>query len=114
MKNIFLVIAVLSAHLLSAQTLADAQREIDNENYFKAKQILAKLMKDPAANKADVAYYMGNAYLKSDDADSAKVFYKMVWNPDTKTPLGYVANGRLSLLAKNTADAKVNFDRALQ
>lgn len=97
-----------------AQTLQDAQREIDNENYFKAKLILFKLMKDGTVAKQDAAYYLGNAYLKSDDADSAKVFYQMVWNPETKAALGYVANGRLALLAKNPTEAKANFDRALQ
>ncbi len=97
-----------------AQTLQDAQREIDNENYFKAKQILFKLMKEGTVAKQDAAYYLGNAYLKSDDADSAKVFYQMVWNPETKSALGYVANGRLALLAKNSTDAKASFDRALQ
>lgn len=97
-----------------AQTLQDAQKEIVNENYFKAKNILYKLLKDPAASKPDVYYYLGNAYLKNDELDSAKVFYKLVFDPNTKTALGYVANGRLSLLAKNTADAKLNFDRATQ
>jgi len=106
-----LVILALNS---SAQTLQDAQREIDNENYFKAKQILAKLMKDGASNKNEVAYYMGNAYLKSDDADSAKVFYKMVFNPDSKSALGYVANGRLSLLEKDKSTANLNFTRAIQ
>jgi tetratricopeptide (TPR) repeat protein len=115
MRKVFsVVVLVLSIYLLSAQTLQDAQHEIDNENYFKAKQILFKVMKDGSASKVDAAYYLGNAYLKSDDADSAKVFYKMVYNPDSKTPLGHLALGRLALLSKNSADAKTNFDRALQ
>ncbi len=115
MKKVFSMVAlVLSLYVLSAQTLQDAQHEIDNENYFHAKQILSKLMNDPNANKADVAYYMGNAYLKSDDADSALVFYKKVFNPDTKTALGHVALGRIALLSKNPAEATVNFTRATQ
>ncbi len=115
MRKVFsIVVLALSVYVLSAQTLQDAQREIDNENYFKAKQVLFKLMKDGAVSKTDVAYYLGNAYLKSDDADSAKVFYKMAFNPDTRTALGYVANGRLSLLSKDKVGAKQNFDRALQ
>ncbi len=115
MRKVFsIVVLVCSVFALSAQTLQDAQREIDNESYFKAKQILFKLLKDGAVSKNDVAYYLGNAYLKSDDADSAKVFYKMVFNPDTKSALGYVANGRLSLLAKDKAAAKLSFDRAEQ
>ncbi|MES2620404.1 MAG: hypothetical protein V4615_06090 [Bacteroidota bacterium] len=115
MRKVFsVVVLILSVYVLSAQTIQEAQREIDNENYFKAKQILFKLLKDPAVNKADVAYYMGNAYLKTDDVDSAKVFYKMAWNPDTRTAIGYLANGRLALLGKNAVEAKMNFDRALQ
>ncbi len=115
MRKVFsTVVLFFTLFVISAQTLQDAQREIDNESYFKAKQILFKLMKDPAANKADVAYYLGNAYLKSDDADSAKIFYKMVWHPDTRTALGYVASGRLALLAKNMTEAKTSFDGALK
>jgi tetratricopeptide (TPR) repeat protein len=115
MRKVFsIVVLVCSVFALSAQTLQDAQREIDNESYFKAKQILFKLLKDGAVSKNDVAYYLGNAYLKSDDADSAKVFYKMVYNADTRTALGYVANGRLSLLAKDKIAAKQSFDNALK
>src|SRR5688572_21484781 len=115
MRKVFSIATIVFVAMnLSAQTLQDAQKELDIENYFKAKQILLKLIKDPAVNKADIAYYLGNAYLKSEDADSAKVFYKMVWNPDNRTAIGYLANGRLALLAKNSAEAKLNFDRALQ
>src|SRR5579871_1572132 len=105
MKKIFqaIILLTLTAPLL-AQTLDDARNDIDNENYFKAKSILWKLMGD-AANKSEVAYYLGNAYLKSDDADSARIFYKMVYSPDSRTAIGYVANGRLALLAKNQAEA---------
>ena len=41
MRKVFFIAAiVLAAMNLSAQTLQDAQKEIDNENYFKAIQIL--------------------------------------------------------------------------
>jgi len=115
MKNVILVALTLfmAAHV-SGQTLQDAQRELDNENYFKAKKVLFKLFNDGTTDKAVAAYYLGNAYLKSDDADSAKLFYKMAYKPDSKSALGYVANGRLSLLGKNNVDAKQNFDMALK
>ncbi len=113
-KLISMAALVLSVYVLSAQTLQDAQHEIDNENYFRAKQILGKLFNDPALSKSDVAYYLGNAYLKSDDADSALVFYKKVYSPDNKTALGHIALGRIALLAKNPAEAAVNFTRATQ
>lgn len=113
-KGFLAVMLVALVANLFAQTLQDAQREIDNENYFKAKQLLFKIMDAGTASKQEVAYYLGNAYLKSDDIDSAKVFYNLAWSPENKTALGYVANGRLALLRKNAAEAKTNFDRALQ
>jgi tetratricopeptide (TPR) repeat protein len=113
-KLFFIVSGLLIMAGVSAQTIQDAQKEIDHENYFKAKQILFGLLKNEAVSKPDVYYYLGNAFLNADDVDSAKLFYKMVYNPDTRNALGYVANGRLSLLAKNKPEAKTNFDRALQ
>lgn len=115
MRKVFFMIALLgSFYALHAQTLTDAQREIDNENYFKAKQILFKLLKESPGAENEVLYYLGDAYLKSDDVDSAKVFYKMAYNPDSRSAIGYVANGRLLLLNKDKAAAKLSFDRALQ
>ena len=113
-KLIAVALVALLATNIFAQTLQDAQKEIDRENFFKAKQILNGLLKSETVNKADVYYYLGNAYLNSEDIDSAKVYYKLVWNPDNRTALGYLANGRLALLNKNAAETKLNYDRALQ
>lgn len=109
-----MMLMVLMCAVASAQTMQDAQKAIDNENYFKAKQILFKLLQDGTANSADIKYYLGNAYLKDDDKDSAKLFYKQVYNPESRSATGYLANGRLAVLSKNSADAKQNFDRAIQ
>ena len=115
MKNVtLLAVAFFLAANAFGQTLQDAQRELDNETYYRAKKILFKLLNDGTSNKAEVAYYLGNAYLKSDDADSAKLFYKMVFDADAKAPMGYVARGRVQLLQKNANDAKTNFDMALK
>lgn len=115
MKRFVLVaLTVISSIGAFAQTLQDAQNEMVNENYFKAKSILNKIIKDASASIADARYYLGNAYAKNDELDSARVFYKQVFNPDNRTPLGYVALGRLALLDKNKTEAKTNFDRALQ
>ncbi|HWB63874.1 MAG TPA: hypothetical protein VG603_10215, partial [Chitinophagales bacterium] len=115
MKKVMLMaLAAFFVTAAFAQTIDDAQNEINNENYYKARVILNKLLKDPASDKAQVEYYMGNAYLKDDEADSAKMFYKMVNTGDSKNPLGYLAAGRLGVLAKNSTEAKMNFDRAAQ
>ena len=114
MKNVILVAALLMATHVFGQTLQDAQRELDNESYFKAKQILFKLLNDGSSNKNEVSYYLGNSYLKSDDADSAKMFYQRVNDPDAKNPFNLVAKGRIALLQKNTTEAKQSFDLALK
>ncbi len=113
-KLILAVVAITFSAGLFAQTLQDAQRELDNESYIKAKRILFKLLSSGDVMKQDVYYYLGNTYLNSDDADSAKMFYKLSADIDGKTPMGYVATGHLALLNKNMAEAKLNFDRALQ
>ena len=55
MKNVILVALTLflAAHV-SGQTLQDAQREMDNENYFKAKHVLFKLLNDGTSNKSEI------------------------------------------------------------
>jgi tetratricopeptide (TPR) repeat protein len=113
-KVVFITSLLLLVISMFAQSIQDAQQQIDNENYFKAKGILWKLLNDPAANKVEIYYYLGNAYLKADDADSAKIFYRLVATPDNKTPFGSVAAGRLNLLGKNKDAAKLDFQRAAQ
>lgn len=113
-KGPLFIASLLLSAVLFGQTIQDAQKAIDNENYFKAKQILYKLLADGTVAKNDVYYYLGNAFLKDDDADSAKIMYKLAYDPNTRSALGSVANGRLALLSKNNAEAKASFDRALQ
>jgi tetratricopeptide (TPR) repeat protein len=114
MKKIIFTVLAGAFFSVNAQTIQDAQREIDNENYFRAKQLLRKLQTDPASDKNAVSFYLGNAYLNDGDADSAKLFYTAAFNSESKNPIGYVANGKLALLNGKKEDAKQNFDRALQ
>jgi tetratricopeptide (TPR) repeat protein len=92
--------------------LDDAKKEIDKENYIKAKNILLKLIGDGSSDVREVSYYLGNAYLRSDDADSAKVFYRMVGGAENKTALGLLAYGRLNLLNGDLKAAKDYFEKA--
>lgn len=100
---------------VSAQTIQEAQKEIENENFFKAKTLLRKMLADPASDKSSINYYLGNAYLKDDDKDSAKVFYNAsVATAENKSAIANVATGRLALLGNKKEEAKTAFDRALQ
>jgi tetratricopeptide (TPR) repeat protein len=113
MRNLKFIAAVvlLSTQVFGQAPLDDAKKEIDKENYVKAKNILMPLLSQPSSAK-EAAYYLGNAYLLNDDKDSAKVFYRQVGGADNKTPIGYLANGRLALLNGDLAGAKKLFDMA--
>ena len=53
-RLISIATAMIAVMSISAQTIQDAQKEIDNENYFKAKQILFELLNDGNTGKPDV------------------------------------------------------------
>lgn len=112
MKRTFLQFAMIGAVLSAgAQTLEEARKDIDNENFFRAKNSLRKLLADPAVDHNQAAYYLGNAYLKTDDPDSAKIFYAML-GENNKTAYGSLALGRIALINKKNADAKGLLDKA--
>lgn len=114
MKNLklFAVFVLLCFRVVAQNPLDDAKKEIDNENYLKAKKILLGVLKDGTGDKDKVPYFLGNAYLKNDEADSAKIFYRMVGGAENHTKWGYLAYGRLNLLNGNVKEAKELFDKA--
>ena len=114
MKNLklFAVLIFLSAQVFGQSALDNAKNEIEKENYIKAKNILFTALNDGSSDQKEVAYYLGNAFLKNDDADSAKIFYRMVGGAENKTKLGYLAYGRLTLLNGDKATAKQLFEKA--
>lgn len=113
MRNLKLIVAVvlLSSQVFGQVPMEEAKKEIDKENYAKAKNILMPLLYQPSTAK-EAAYYLGNAYLLNDDKDSAKVFYRLVGGADNKTAIGYLAYGRLTLLNGDLAGAKKLLDLA--
>jgi tetratricopeptide (TPR) repeat protein len=116
MKNLKLValLIFLVSQVFGQSALDDAKKEIDKENYVKARNILLKTLNDGSSDVKEVAYYLGNAYLKNDDIDSAKIFYRMVGGADNHQALGYLAYARLTLLNGNKAEAIKLFDKAAQ
>jgi len=107
--NLFAVLMLVCSQAFAQATLDDAKKEIDKENYAKAKSILLPLL---SSGDKEVAYYLGNTYLKNDDADSAKVFYRLVGGAENKTTVGLIAYGRLTLLNGDLKAAKELFEKA--
>ncbi|MCW3128059.1 MAG: hypothetical protein JWO03_3717 [Bacteroidetes bacterium] len=109
--KIFAALLLLSSQVMGQSVLDEAKKEIDKENYAKAKNLLKKTLADGSTDRIQTAYYLGNAYLKLDDADSAKICYRIP-GFENKTVYGQLSNGRLWLLNGDKAKAKTAFENA--
>ncbi len=101
------LVCMMAGSALYAQTLAEAKKAIDAEQYQKAKGILKTLIKTQPT--AENYFHLGNIYLKTDYPDSAKTFFTSGVNADPKSPLNYIGLGAADLASNNAASAKANF-----
>lgn len=95
-----------------AQSLADAKKAIDAEQYQKAKSMLKNLTVTQAT-KDENFFYLGQVYLKQDYVDSAKAAFSRGLSVNPKSALNIVGLGTVDRIEKNEASAKANFDKAL-
>ncbi|TKC05169.1 tetratricopeptide repeat protein [Pedobacter frigoris] len=96
-----------------AQSLDDAKKAIDAEQYQKATTMLKSLVQSQS-KKGDNYYYLGEVYLKRDYIDSARAAFNQGITADTKYALNYVGLGHADLMDNNAASAKTNFTKALE
>ena len=104
-------LAMLSSSVF-AQSLADAKKAIDAEQYQKAESMLKNLTQTQAT-KDENFFYLGWLYLKTDYPDSAKTAFTKGISVNPKSALNYAGLGAVDRLDKNTASAKSNFDKAI-
>ena len=102
---------VLVGSSVFAQSLADAKKAIDAEQYQKSKTILKGLIQSQPTNGENY-FYLGNVYMKTDYIDSAKTTYNKGVAADNEGPLNHVGLGAVAL-AENPSAAKAHFDKAL-
>ncbi len=103
---------ILAGSAVFAQSLADAKKAIDAEQYQKGKAILKTLTTSQPANAGNY-FYLGNVYLKTDYADSAKMAYTKGTEVNPKFALNYVGLGAVALAENNEPAARPNFDKAI-
>ncbi len=96
-----------------AQSLADAKKAIDAEQYQKATSMLKTLV-NSQPKEGDVYFNLGNVYLINEEADSAKAIFSKGTVADPKNALNFVGLGHADLFAGNAAAAKANFDKAIE
>jgi len=95
-----------------AQSLADARKAIDAEQYQKAKSMLKNLT-TTQADKDENYFYLGWVYLKQDYADSAKAIFNKGIAVNSKSPLNLVGLGAVAHIEKDNATATNDFNQAI-
>ncbi len=95
-----------------AQSLADAKKALDAEQYQKAEGMLKNLTQTQSTN-AENYFYLGWLYIKQEYPDSAKTIFTKGIAANNKSALNYAGLGAVDRLDKNNASAKSNFDKAV-
>ncbi|WP_377118330.1 tetratricopeptide repeat protein [Mucilaginibacter litoreus] len=95
-----------------AQSLADAKKAIDAEQYEKAKSMLKNLTVTQA-NKDENFFYYGWVYVLQDYPDSAKTIFQKGIAVNPKSALNYAGLGAVALQNKDRSTATTNFNQAV-
>jgi tetratricopeptide (TPR) repeat protein len=94
------------------QSLADAKKAIDAEQYQKAKGMLKNLtVTQPTVDEN--FFYLGWVYLIQDYADSAKATFTKGLAADPKSAINYVGLGAVALQSNDETGATSNFNQAI-
>ncbi|MBE9600412.1 hypothetical protein [Pedobacter sp. MC2016-24] len=96
-----------------AQSLNDAKKAIDAEQYQKASTMLKALV-NSQASKGDNYFSLGEVYLKMDYVDSARAVFTKGVTADPKNSLNYIGLGEADLVSNNPTSAKTNFAKAVE
>jgi len=108
---------LLGSSVVFSQSLTDARKAIDAEQYQKGKAILNSLTKSDSTNPENF-FYLGNLYLttapiniRPDYIDSAKAVFEKGISANADYALNFVGLGAVELAKK--ASPQVNFDKAI-
>ncbi|HEY5326190.1 MAG TPA: hypothetical protein VIJ27_04260 [Mucilaginibacter sp.] len=96
-----------------AQSLADAKKAIDDEQYQKAKSMLKNLTVTQA-DKDENFFYLGWVYLKQDYVDSAKTSFNKGLAVNGKSALNFAGLGAADHVEKDNSGATTNFNTAIE
>lgn len=96
-----------------AQSLNDAKKAIDAEQYQKATSMLKALVKSQAS-KGENYFNLGDVYLRMDYVDSARAVFTQGITADPKNSLNYIGLGEADLFSNNPTSAKTNFAKAVE
>jgi len=98
---------------VQAQSLDDAKKAIDAEQFAQAKQMLETLVKSKPKNGENY-FYLGLVYIENDHLDSAKTLFDQGLTADPKNNLNKVGQGIVELYSGNESAATAKFAEATQ
>ncbi|HLG02148.1 MAG TPA: tetratricopeptide repeat protein [Bacteroidia bacterium] len=104
-KILNLIVALCLSSQLCAQTLQEAIRFTDNEQYDRAKATYLKLLAAEPTN-GDIYFYFGDLLLKLEDVDSAGVLFQKGVNINPTNPLTHVGLARYYMAAGKTQEGQ--------
>ncbi|MCG9794214.1 tetratricopeptide repeat protein [Flavobacterium algicola] len=100
-----------SVSIMQAQDIDQVKKEIDAEQYDKAKKNL-KAIVGADSNKGEAYFLLGNVYLYQNIADSAKISYDKGLTAKNDAHLNNIGLGQLSLDKGDVAGANAKFELA--
>lgn len=111
MRKLFLACAIFGSLLSQAQSLKDAIKLTDNEQYYAATRVFRNLIQqEPTVGEN--YFYMGENYFKSEKLDSAQIAYNKGSEINSTNAINFVGLGKVQWYSGKYEEAKVNFAKA--
>jgi len=111
-SKIVLALTLVGSSSVFAQSLADAKKAIDAEQFQKAKSMLKNLTVTQGT-KDENFFYLGWVYILQEYPDSAKAVFQKGIAVNPKSALNYAGLGAAAFLDKDRATATTNFNQAI-
>lgn len=110
-KELIVAVGVFFAFGINAQTLQEAIRMTENEQYESAAKVFQKLIESEPTN-GNAFYYYGENYFKNEMPDKAKALYQKGIDANPTNAINYVGLGKVQYAQNNIPDANNNFFKA--
>lgn len=111
-SKIVLALTLVGSSSVFAQSLADAKKAIDAEQFQKAKSMLKNLTVTQPT-KDENFFYLGWVYILQEYPDSAKAVFQKGIAVNPKSALNYAGLGAAAFVDKDRATATTNFNQAV-
>lgn len=112
--GVFILVALLAANFVKAQTIEDGKKFLYYERYKSAATTLQQLV-NANPNNVEAVYWLGQAKLRPEvkDIAGAKELYRKTLEANSNSALLLAGMGHVELLEGKTQDARNHFETAI-